>query len=169
MYCTAQLDNINHALRGLVDDFCIIYLDDILIFSRIEEEHTRHLKQICERLRVAELYAKLSKCRLYQHEMEFLGFIISPKGVAMNPSRVKIISEWKNHPPLTYRDIQVLLGFCNFYRRFIRNYSQIARPLTALFKGSKNGKKKEDLTKEWGDKEQQAFLSLLGSFETAPL
>jgi hypothetical protein len=81
--------------------------------------------------------------------MDFLGFIISPKGTT---------------------DLSgVLLGFCNFYRRFIRNYSQIARLLTALLKGSKNGKKKGDLTKERGDKEQLAFLSLLGSFETAPL
>jgi RNase H-like domain found in reverse transcriptase/Reverse transcriptase (RNA-dependent DNA polymerase)/Integrase zinc binding domain/Chromo (CHRromatin Organisation MOdifier) domain/Integrase core domain len=160
---------INHALRRLVDDFCIVYLDDILIFSKTEDEHTQHLKQVCERLRTAELYAKPTKCRLYQREMEFLGFIISPKGVAMDPNRVKIISEWKDHPPLTYRDVQVILGFCNFYRRFIRNYSRIARPLTALLKGSKNGKKKGDLAKEWGNKERQAFLSLLGSFETAPL
>jgi hypothetical protein len=100
---------INHALMGLVDDCCIVYLDDILIFSRTEGEHTRHLHRICERLRESELYAKPSKCRLYQKEIEFLGFVISPEGVAMDPDRVKMIREWKSRPPQSYRDVQVLL------------------------------------------------------------
>ena len=160
---------INHALRGLVDDFCIVYLDDILIFSKSEEEHTQHLHQICERLRESELYAKPSKCRLYQKEIEFLGFIISPEGVAMDPDRVETIREWKSRPPQNYRDVQVLLGFCNFYRRFIRGYSQLAQPLTTLLKGSKNGKKSGDLSKEWGEPQREAFLTLLGAFETAPM
>ena len=67
---------INQALRGLVDDFCIVYLDDILVFSRTKEEHTEHLRRVCERLRAAELYAKPSKYKFFQQEIEFLGFII---------------------------------------------------------------------------------------------
>ena len=84
---------INQALRGLVDDFCIVYLDDILIFSKTEEQHTEHLQLICERLRTAELYAKPSKCQFYQEEMEFLGFIINKQGVRMDPERIRTISE----------------------------------------------------------------------------
>jgi hypothetical protein len=160
---------INQALRGLVDDFCIVYLDDILVFSRTEQEHTDHLRQICGRLREAELYAKPSKCQFYKKRMEFLGFVITVDGVEMDPQRVQTIKEWKAYPPKTYRDIQVLLGFCNFYRRFIRDYARLARPLTMLLKGSKNGRKMGDFDKEWGDKQRQAFLRLLGAFEQAPL
>jgi transposase InsO family protein len=160
---------INQALRGLVDDFCIVYLDDILIFSKTEEEHAEHLRLVCERLRTAELYAKPSKCQFYQKEMEFLGFIINEQGVRMDPDRVRTISEWKEHPPGSYRDVQVFLGFCNFYRRFIQGYSHIARPLTSLMKGSKEGRKTGDFDKEWGRAQQDAFLELLTAFERAPL
>ena len=106
---------INKALCGLIDDFCIVYLDDILIFSKTKEEHDQHLQQICERLRDAELYAKLSKCQFYQKEIEFLGFIIGTQGIRMDPKRIETIREWESHLPKSYRDLQVLLGFCNFY------------------------------------------------------
>ena len=160
---------INKALQGLVDDFCIVYLDDILVFSKTKEEHNQHLQQICQRLQDAELYAKPSKCQFYQQELEFLGFIISTQGLRIDPEHIHTIKEWESHPPKTYRDLQVLLGFCNFYRRFIRQYSAIARPLTSLLKGSKNGRKSGDFSKAWGSLQQQAFLDLLGTFQTAPL
>ena len=67
---------INKALQGLVNDFCIVYLDNILVFSKTKEEHDKHLQRICQRLREAELYAKPSKCQFYQQKLEFLGFII---------------------------------------------------------------------------------------------
>ncbi len=140
---------INQALRGLVDDFCIVYLDDILVFSKTKEEHAEHLQSVCERLRAAELYAKPSKCQFFQHEVEFLGFVIGTQGIRMDPKRVQTIKEWENYPPRSYRDLQVLLGFCNFYWRFIRGYSEIARPLTALLKGSQNRRKSGDLRQAW--------------------
>ena len=87
----------------------------------------------------------------------------------MDPRRVQTIKEWENHPPRSYRDLQVLLGFCNFYWWFIRDYSAIAWPLTSLLKGSQNGRKSGDFSKEWGTLQQQAFLALLGAFQTAPL
>ena len=160
---------INKALHGLVDDFCIVYLDDILVFSKTEEEHDQHLQRVCERLREAELYAKPSKCQFYQTEIEFLGFIIGTQGIRMDPKRVQTIKEWEGHPPKSYRDLQVLLGFCNFYRRFIKNYSNIAKPLTSLLKGSQNRRKTGNFSKEWGERQQQAFLELLGTFQKAPL
>jgi transposase InsO family protein len=160
---------INHALRGLVDDFCIVYLDDILIFSRSQEEHTEHLRQVCDRLRESELYANPSKCQFYQEEMGFLGFVINPEGVRMDWNRVKTITEWKDNAPKSFRDVQVLLGFCNFYRRFIQGYSRLAQPLTSLMKGSKNGKKTGDFKKEWGKAQQESFIDLLSAFEKAPL
>jgi hypothetical protein len=124
---------------------------------------------VCERLRDAELYAKSSKCQFYQEEIEFLGFIIGTQGIRMDPKRVETIREWEGYPPKSYRDLQVLLGFCNFYRRFIKNYSNIARPLTSLLKGSQNGRKTGNFSKEWREPQQQAFLELLGTFQTAPL
>jgi Reverse transcriptase (RNA-dependent DNA polymerase) len=160
---------INKALQGLVDDFCIVYLDDILIFSKTKEEHDIHLQRVCKRLREAELYAKPSKCQFYQKEIEFLGFIIETQGIRMDPKRVQTIKEWESHPPKSYRDLQVFLGFCNFYRRFIKNYSAIARPLTSLLKGTQNGRKTGDFSKEWTVLQQQAFLDLLKTFQTAPL
>ena len=72
---------INKALQGLVDRFCIVYLDDILIFSKTKEEHDQHLQQVCDRLRDAELYAKLSKCQFYQSEVDFLGFIVGTQEI----------------------------------------------------------------------------------------
>lgn len=160
---------INNTLRGLVDRICIVYLDDILIFSKTREEHTDHLRQVCQRLREHELYAKPSKCEFYQDRMEFLGFIISAKGVEMDPTRIQTIQEWKNHPPRSYHDVQVFLGFCNYYRRFIRRYSHISRPITSLLKGSKNGRKTGDFSQEWKEKQQNAFLELLDAFTRTPI
>ena len=84
---------INKALQGLVDDFCIVYLDDILVFSKTKEEHDEHLQRICQRLREAELYAKPLKCQFYQQELEFLGFIIRVQGVRIDPARIETIRE----------------------------------------------------------------------------
>jgi hypothetical protein len=160
---------INQALRGLVDSCCIVYLDDILIFSRSKEEHAIHLQQICQRLREFELYGNPKKCEFYKEQMEFLGFIINKDGIQMDPQRIRTIQEWKESPPQTYRDVQVFLGFCNFYRRFIRQYANHSRPLSQLLKGSKNGRKSGDLKKEWGPEQQQAFLTLLDAFTEAPI
>ena len=160
---------INQALRGLVDDFCIVYLDDILIFSKTREEHTQHLQHVCQRLREHELYRKPSKCDFYQKEMEFLGFIINAEGVQMDPRRVQTISEWKDHPPKSYYDVQVFLGFCNFYRRFIRSYATLSRPITRLLKGSRQGKKTGNFAPEWKEEQQEAFLAMLNAFTKAPI
>jgi transposase InsO family protein len=156
---------IHQALRGLLDTICVAYLDDILIFSKDRDSHTQHIKQVLERMREAELYAKPSKCIFYQSQVEFLGYIISDKGVSMDPSRVETVAKWAE--PKTYREIQVFLGFCNFYRRFICGYSGTAAPLTALLKGSKNGKKPGSV--QLGLYEKLAFRRLIAAFQTAPL
>jgi hypothetical protein len=147
---------INRALRGLVDVFCIVYLDDILIFSRSEKEHYEHLEAVIERLHRAELYANPKKCEFFKPELEYLGFLVNKQGVRMDPARIQTISEWPR--PQTYRDIQVFLGFCNFYRRFIYGFSGIARPLQRLLQGLKKGKKPGYITAdEWQFPQQNAF------------
>ena len=96
---------INKVLQGLVDDFYIVYLDDILIFSKTKEEHITYLKQVCQRLREAELYAKPFKCQFYQEEIEFLGFVINAKGISIDPQRVQTIIEQKSYLSQSYQDI----------------------------------------------------------------
>ena len=93
---------INQALKGLVDDFCIVYLDDILIFSKIKEEYTKYLQEVCQRLREYELYAKPSKCSFYQKEIEFLGFIINIEGVQIDLKKVQTLVEWREYLPRTF-------------------------------------------------------------------
>jgi transposase InsO family protein len=156
---------IHTALQGLLDISCIAYLDDILIFSKNREQHTKHIRQVLERLQNAQLFAKASKCTFYQSEVEFLGFIVGRNGVSMDERRVTAIQEWQQ--PQSFRDIQVFLGFCNFYRRFIYQYSLIALPLTELLKGSKNGRKPGSV--ELDERESGAFRTLLDAFKKAPL
>jgi hypothetical protein len=84
---------INNALRGYVDDFCVVYLDNILIYSRSEEEHIQHLEKIIERLCQSELYANPKKCSFFQDEIEFLGYLVNTDGVQMDPKQIEAIQE----------------------------------------------------------------------------
>ena len=156
---------INRALGGLLDHSCVVYLDDILIYSDNEEEHERHVREVLERLRRHGLYAKLNKCVFHAHEVEFLGFIVSSDGIAMDHRRVSTIKEWPT--PKSFRDIQVFLGFANFYRRFIYRYSKIVAPLTDMLKGMEKGKKQGEF--EWGDAQEHAFHLLCDAFTSAPI
>jgi hypothetical protein len=140
---------INRTLRGYIDDFYIVYLDDILIFSQNEEQHQQYLDLVLERLRQFELYANPSKCSFNQKEVEYLRFIINTQNVRMDPSRVQIVEAWRTTPPKTYRDIQVFLRFCNFYHRFIYSFSHITKPLHNLIKGIKNGRKPDTIDNDW--------------------
>ena len=160
---------INQALRGLIDNFCIVYLDDILVFSKNAVEHENHLRLVMERLRDHDLYANPAKCSFFQTEVEFLGFIVDQQGLRMDPSRISAIAEWRSHPPVTYRDVQVFLGFCNFYRRFIFGFSRIARPLHILLKGMRKGRKPGKIGAEWGSSQNQAFNQLIDAFITTPV
>jgi hypothetical protein len=106
---------INDALRDYLDDFVIAYLDDVLIYSSgTLEEHIEHVRKVLIRLKERELYVKLEKCQFHVTETKFLGYIISPDGIAMDPERVKTIVDWP--VPKSQYDLQVFLGFANFYR-----------------------------------------------------
>ena len=167
---------IHKALGNLVDTTCVVYLDDILIYSGDEESHTQHVRQVLQRLREWGLYAKLSKCQFHTQEVEFLGFIVTPNGVVMDPERVRVIRDWPT--PQSFHEVQIFLGFANFYRRFIWGYSQIARPLNDLLRGgyvepnknSKKGKKKVVRGKwRWTTAAAEAFDALRDSFSSAPV
>ena len=157
--------HIHHVLHGYLDLFCIVYLDDILVFSFDRESHTEHVRKVLERLRKAQLFINSAKCVFYQSQVEFLGFIVGQEGISMDPERVQVIAEWPI--PQTFRDIQVFLGFCNFYRRFIHGYSRLTAPLTELLKGSRNGRKPGSVT--LNEVEVQAFQDLVDAFQRAPV
>jgi Reverse transcriptase (RNA-dependent DNA polymerase)/RNase H-like domain found in reverse transcriptase/Integrase zinc binding domain/Chromo (CHRromatin Organisation MOdifier) domain/gag-polyprotein putative aspartyl protease len=151
---------INNALREYLDDFCIAYMDDVLVYTTgTLDEHIQHVRKVLKSLHEHELYVKLEKCEFHVQETKFLGFIISPDGVAMDPDRIKTIVDWP--VPKSQYDIQVFLGFANFYRRFIEGYSRVVLPITNLLK-----KLRKFI---WTDKAQAAFDKLKILFTTAPI
>ena len=156
---------IHRALAGLVDIVCIVYLDDILVFSNNENEHWGHVQEVLKRLRDAKLYCKLSKCLFNQKQIHFLGYVVSAEGISMEPERVATIVEWP--VPKSYHDIQVFLGFANFYRRFIHKYSSITAPITELLKGMEKGRKKGPFI--WTPAADAAFEDLKEAFVKGPM
>jgi hypothetical protein len=123
---------INDTLREYLDCFCTAYLDDILIYSRTRAEHIEHVRKILQRLREAGLFAKLSKCEFCVHETKFLGIIIGKDGIRMDPDKIETIVNWRTPTCLT--EVQAFIGFSNFYRRFIRDFSKVTAPLVKLTK-----------------------------------
>lgn len=121
---------MNDVLIDLLDVICTAYLDDILIYSDDPLMHEAHVKQVLQRLRSAGLQADIRKCEFGVTRTKYLGFIISTDGLAVDPDKVSTVVAWKE--PKTVRGIQSFLGFCNFYRRFIPEYSRVARPLNLL-------------------------------------
>jgi len=125
---------INKILTELLNNFCVVYLNDILIFFVEKTNHVDHVKQILERLRKFKLYASLKKCEFFITKVNFLEFVVLTKNVSMNLSKVNIIKTWFRLK--IYQEIQVFLRFVNFYQRFIHHYSQIAESLTKLLRDS---------------------------------
>jgi hypothetical protein len=165
---------INTALGGLLDVSCIVYLDDILIFSQSEEEHTKHVTEVLERLLEYKLYAKLSKCEFHTRSTEFLGFIVSTNGVSVDEERVRSIQEWPE--PASVRDIRIFMGFINYYRRFIHQFSKKAAPLNSLTqkmpgqaRGGHAQRKEESVTLDIGPEGRKAFQNLKDSFLSIPI
>ena len=145
---------MNHHFTDMVDKFVICYLDDILIYSNSLEEHKAHIAKVLQRLREAGLYAKAEKCEFHTTEVEFLGFVVAPDGIKMDKAKVETVLNWPT--PKTLHDVRAFLGFANFYRRFIRNYSSIAHPLTQLTR--------KGLIFDWKDKEEKSFQDLKQAF-----
>jgi hypothetical protein len=150
---------INNTLREYLDVFAVVYLDDILIFSSSLEQHINHVRLVLERLRNAGLYVKGEKCEFHVDHVEFLGFCINPSGVTMDPKKVSAIMDWPS--PKSLHDVQSFLGFANFYRRFIHDYSRLSLPLTSLLK--------KGVVFQWTPSAQNAFDELKKKFSSSPL
>jgi hypothetical protein len=160
---------MNEALAGLVDITCIVYLDDILVFSDNGEEHIEHVKEVLRRLRKARLFIKLLKCEWHTRRTEYLGYIISPEGVSIDPERLRKIQDWPK--PTSVRVIRVFIGFMNYYRRFIAGFSKLALPLTKLTQKAPNAargghaqRREESQTINLGKEGELAFQALKDAF-----
>ena len=123
IFVTFQL-YIHKAFRGLVNCTCIIYLDDILIYLKDKNQHKQHICKVLEQLNKWGLYTKVSKCTFYTKQVEFLGYIVTPISVIMDPVWVQTIQKWLELK--SYHNVQMFLNFVNFYRHFIYNYSDVA-------------------------------------------
>ena len=150
------MDDVFH---DYLDTFMIVYLDDIVVYSKTIDEHLQQLELVFKRLRQHKLYAKLEKCKFMQREIKFLGHIISANGIKVNPAKVKAITDWPT--PHTVKHVRSFLGISGYYRRFINNYSKVAAPLTELLK--------DEQRFQWGKEQQVAFDQLKHATTTAPI
>jgi len=121
---------MNNVFSDLLDMCVVVYLDNILIYSNNIMQHQSHIKEVLKRLRKVGLYMKAEKYEFHSDSVEYLGYVLSPSGLTMSDAKVKTIQEWPK--PKKVKDIQSFLGFTNFYRRFIFNYSDIVILLTRL-------------------------------------
>jgi hypothetical protein len=150
---------INHILFDLLDNTCTAYLDDILVYSANRKDHREHVREVVRRLTEAGLQIDVHKCEFETTRTKYLGLIVSPGGIQMDPAKVKTIRDWL--PPPSLKDLQKFLGFANFYRRFIRDFSKIAAPLNRLLL--------KTTPWHWGEEQQLAFIDLKTAFATAPV
>ena len=150
---------MNEILSEYLDIFYVAYLDDVLIFSQNLEDHRKHVWTILRRVEEAGRTLKASQCEFHTRETEYLGYVISPKGLRMDQEKIRTIKEWKE--PTNVKGVQSFLGFANFYRRFITDYSKITTPLSSLTRKEKAW--------EWGDKQQEAFETLKEAMITEPI
>ncbi|GJU87105.1 reverse transcriptase domain-containing protein [Tanacetum coccineum] len=153
------MDLMNRVCKPYLDKFVIVFIDDILIYSKSEEEHEVHLKTILDLLKKEKLYAKFSKCEFWLKEVQFLGHVVNRDGIHVDPSKVESVKNWKT--PESSTEIRSFLGLAGYYRRFIENFSKIAKPLTLLTQKNK--------TYVWGDEQDEAFRILKEKLCNAPV
>ncbi len=148
---------MNEVFREFLHRFVIVYIGDILIYSRNLADHRHHIAQVLQKLR---LYLKLEKCEFHRPTVQFLGYIIGREGIQMDQGKVTAVAEWPT--PQTIKELQRFLGFGNFYRRFIKGFSLLTAPLTTLLR-----RKPKSLS--WSSNAHEAFDSLKTTFSTAPI
>ncbi|XP_026399067.1 uncharacterized protein LOC113294908 [Papaver somniferum] len=124
------MDLMNRVFRDFLDQSVIVFIDDILVYSKTREEREEHLSLVLQTLREHKLFAKFSKCEFWQQSVKFLGHVISESGVSVDPSKIEAVLSWK--PPATVSEIRSFLGLAGYYRRFIKDFSRITGPLTKL-------------------------------------
>jgi hypothetical protein len=150
---------LNKVFMEYLDKFVVVFTDDILIFSKIEEEHEKHLRLVLEKLRSNQLYAKFSKCEFWLTKVTFLGYVISAGGGLVDLGKVKDVLNWM--PPTTASEIQSFLGLARYYHRFIKDFSKIAKSMMKLLEKNK--------AFEWTIECQASFEELKKHLTSAPV
>ncbi|GJR08339.1 putative reverse transcriptase domain-containing protein [Tanacetum coccineum] len=153
------MDLMNRVCKPYLDKFVIVFIDDILIYSKNKQEHEEHLKLILELLKKEELYAKFSKCEFWIPKVQFLGHVIDSKGIHVDPAKIESIKDWAS--PKSPTEIRQFLGLAGYYRRFIEGFSKIAKPMTKLTQ--------KKIQFVWGDKQEAAFQLLKQKLCSAPI
>ncbi|GJS25680.1 putative reverse transcriptase domain-containing protein [Tanacetum coccineum] len=153
------MDLMNRVCKPYLDKFVIVFIDDILIYSKNKQEHEDHLKLILELLKKEELYAKFSKCEFWIPKVQFLGHVIDSEGIHVDPAKIESIKDWTS--PKSPTEIRQFLGLAGYYRRFIEGFSKIAKPMTKLTQ--------KKVKFEWGDKQEAAFQLLKQKLCSAPI
>ncbi|GBN83957.1 Retrovirus-related Pol polyprotein from transposon 297 [Araneus ventricosus] len=146
-------------LRELSSEACLVYLDDIIIVGRTFEEHQNNLRKVFQRLQKANLKLNPKKCRFFQREVAYLGHVISAEGVKTDPEIIKAVVDWPR--PDKIHDLRNFLGLCTYYRRFVKNFSRIARPLHKLTETKSNF--------NWTDEYEKSFNSLKQALTSSPI
>eukprot|EP00253_Pinus_taeda_P011976 PITA_11976 len=150
---------MNSIFHQYLDRFVLIFIDDILVYSRTMEEHQEHLRIVLQTLREHQLYAKFSKCDFFKEEIQYLGHVITKEGIAVNPEKIKAIMDWPIPKDVT--DVQSFMGLAGYYRIFVKGFSKVAFPITSL---QKKGK-----TFHWTPNCQKSFEQLKELLTTAPI
>ena len=149
---------MHQIFRPFLDKFVVVFLDDVLIYSRTLAEHRKHVRQVLDLLRQHKLYCKESKCDFFREQVEFLGHVVDRDGIHMMESKVKAVREWPT--PTSADDVRSFLGLAGYYRKFIQGFSDIAAPLTSLLK--------KETRFTWDTSAEQAFRKLIHAITTAP-
>ncbi|GJV45424.1 putative reverse transcriptase domain-containing protein [Tanacetum coccineum] len=153
------MDLMNRVCKPYLDKFVIVFIDDILIYSKNKQEHEEHLKLILELLKKEELYAKFSKCEFWIPKVQFLGHVIDSEGIHVDPAKIESIKDWTS--PKSPTEIRQFLGLAGYYQRFVEGFSKIAKPKTKLTQ--------KKVKFEWGDKQEAAFQLLKQKLCSAPI
>ncbi|GKB53835.1 putative reverse transcriptase domain-containing protein, partial [Tanacetum coccineum] len=153
------MDLMNRVCKPHLDKFLIVFIDEILIYSKDEKEHKEHLKAILELLKKEKLYAKFSKCEFWIPKVHFLGHVIDSRGIHVDPAKIESIKDWAS--PKTPTEIRQFLGLAGYYRRFIEGFSKIAKPMTKLTQ--------KGIKFDWGEKEENAFQLIKQKLCSAPI
>ncbi|XP_071933809.1 uncharacterized protein [Coffea arabica] len=154
----AFMDLMQRVFKKYLDQFVVVFIDDILIYSKTREEHVKHLELVLQILREHKLYAKFSKCEFWLEEISFLGHKVSEEGIAVDPAKVEAVMLWKQ--PETPTEVRSFLGLAGYYRRFIKDFSKIVGPMTEL---TKKGNKFI-----WTPKCESSFRELKKRLTSAP-
>ncbi|KAJ4979110.1 hypothetical protein NE237_009890 [Protea cynaroides] len=153
------MELMNRVFHDMLDTSVIVFIDDILVYSKDEETHIKNLNATLQRLRKEKLYAKFSKCEFWLKEVAFQGHVVSAEGIKVDPSKIEAIVKWE--APKSVAEIRSFLGLAGYYRRFVEDYSRIVVPLTSL---TKKGKKFV-----WTDKYEKSFQTLKARLISAPI